>query len=79
MKREYYVLFSCDEWKSTSSMEFIGVFCEGKLRKILKKKIKKNEFELELDIEQLDKGDIYTIDNCLTYGYIKKIYLNEEE
>lgn len=79
MKRQYYVLFTCDEWKSYASMSLVGVFTLTKLRKVVKRRIKKGDFEYGRDIKEIDEIDGNEIDKLLTYGFIQSIELNEEQ
>lgn len=78
MKRKYYALFSCNEWKERASMDLIGVFTENKIRQIIRKKIKKNDFEYGADIKEIQTGDIDHIDTLLKYGFIQELNINEE-
>lgn len=78
-KRRYYGLFSCDEWKSHSSMNLIGVFTLTKLRKLVKERVKKGDFEFGGErITEIDNMDFDSIDTMLTYGYIIELGINEE-
>lgn len=61
-KKKLYALFHCDEWKTYSSMRFIGVVDEEHLEKA-KRKIKR------------EQG--YTKEDMETYIYIKEIDMNE--
>ena len=62
MKRKYYALFHCDEWKTYSSMRFIGVVSESRLKWALNK----IKHECEYDKDELD-----------TYVFIKEIEIND--
>lgn len=75
--REYYILFNCDEWKGYSSMRLVGVFNRTQLIKILKRRIKKGEYEFGRDIKEIDNLSIQEIDASLVYGYIQETRLNE--
>ncbi|WP_279145939.1 MULTISPECIES: hypothetical protein [Clostridium] len=74
---EYYALFSCDAWKSCSSMRLIGVFTLEKLKTVIKEKIKEKDFYFAC-LEKIDDIDISEINNSLAFGYIKKIKIDEE-
>lgn len=80
MKREYFVLFTCDEWKGYSSMRLVGVFNLTKLRKVVKKMIKSDDFSCDgYDIKDIDVLGGSDINNMITYGFIQPIGLNEEQ
>ena len=77
MKRKYYVLFNCDEYKAYSSMKLIGVFTEKELRRVIRKKIKEKEFEFYGNItEILNEKDLKYIFDTLEYGYFQEISIN---
>lgn len=79
MKKEYYVLFSCDKWKSYSSMRLMGVFSITELRKVVKKIIEKGDFEYEKsDVKEINKMTGSDISRVLKYGYVETVGLNEE-
>ncbi len=77
MKRKYYELFSCDEWKSHASMSLVGVFNFTKLKRIIKDRVKKDKFEFGRDIKEIDKMTWHEIEVALAYGYIQELELNE--
>lgn len=77
MMREYYVLSSCDQWKSFSSMNFLGVFSRSELIKTIKRKVKKEDFNFHRELKELKNMTIRDIDSSLVYGYIQPIHLNE--
>lgn len=80
MKRDYYVLSSCDEWKSYSSMKLVGVFTLKELKKVVKRKVKEGYFEFgRRNIMEIDNMDGSEIDSMITYGSITRINLNEEQ
>lgn len=62
MGKTLYVLFHCDEWKTWSSMRFIGVVDSEHLDKSLRK-IKKEQGYSKEDME--------------TYIYIDEVALND--
>ena len=76
--REYYALFSCNEWKNHSSMNLIGIFNGTQLLKVIKRRIKKGEFKFGRDFKDLDVLDVHEIDSSLEYGFIQSLSLNEE-
>lgn len=77
--REYYALYTCDAWKTHSSMTLVGVFTKAKLISIIKKYVKESDprFEFESDLKKIESMEINEIDNSLKYGYIQKIKINE--
>lgn len=81
--RDLYVLFACDQWKSSDSMRMIGVFNRsGLLRKVVEK-VNNKEFDLAdatLPIKQKDIKDYFidSLDNELTYAYIEQVTINVE-
>lgn len=78
-KRKHYALFSCDSWKSFDSMSFIGVFTFNALKKVIKRKIKNDDFEIGLvNVNEIDNMEVQEINSRLMYGYIEEITINEE-
>lgn len=75
--RNYYALFSCNDWKEHSSMSPIGVFNQSELLKVIKRKIKTREFRFKRDVKEIGKLSIREIDTSLVSGYIQPIKLNE--
>lgn len=76
--RDYYVLFSCDEWKSYSSMKLIGIFNKNELVKVIKRRIKKRELHFNRDIKEISKMSVEEIKVALEFGYIESLKLNQE-
>ena len=72
----YYALFSCDVWKSRSSMIFKGVFTEEGLKEYLK--YLTDNLEMNLDQEcSIDNLTPYELNNVIIYGYIEGISIDE--
>ena len=70
---KYYALFTCDQWKSRDSMQFMGVFTKTRLISIINKG--SNVFDFE---EALNKSmDVREMNNSITYGYIEELSINE--
>lgn len=78
MKRQHYALFSCDVWKSNSTMKFMGVFTKPRLLRIIRREIKDNNFEYGCPLSTLEEEDVRSLNDMLTYGYIEEITINEE-
>lgn len=72
----HYVLFSCDEWKSCSSMSLIGVFSKYGLIDQLIKETEENNMEFGRS-EPLYNLPIEEIDSSLKYGFIQEISIDE--
>ena len=68
MKKNIYLLYSCDEWKSYSSFRLIMASTD---EKEIKRRIKADEIEYCSGTEDLDKKSLYDLDNCLKYGNIQ--------
>ncbi len=78
MKNKYYALFSCDQWKSHSSMSLIGVFTLLKLRSAIRKRIKSKNFSFDgYDIKEIKNMSIHDLDIALQYGSIIELSINE--
>lgn len=82
MNESFYALFTCDQWKSYSSMNLIGVFDRTHLNDIILNKVKEEIFELD-DSVKLSQGGIQQasirdIDVALTYGFVQSLTINEE-
>lgn len=82
--KDLYALFSCDEWKSSDSMRFVGVFNRSGLNKVLLDRLNRGEFELydtavPMSLREL-KSYVHVKDlsNELTYAYIQQVAINEE-
>lgn len=77
-QREYYVLFYCDGWKSSSSMGLKGVFNREGLLHMIRKGLKAKDLEFDGEVPELKEMSIYDIEVALKYGHIKSLYVNEE-
>lgn len=75
--REYYVLFSCDDWKSHSSMSLIGVFSRKKLEKTIRKFVKDGSMKFNRELKTLPELSVHDIEVALEFGFIQSIHLNE--
>jgi hypothetical protein len=70
---KYYALFTCDQWKSRDSMQFMGVFTKNRLISIINKG--SNVFDFE---EAFNKSmDVREMNNSIAYGYIEELSINE--
>lgn len=72
-----YILFYCDEWKSFSSMEIVGLFSSvDTLKKRIKTEIKENNMEImnDADIDDLDYDELNTY---LEYGFVDYYTVDE--
>ena len=77
MPRQYYLYQHCDEWKSYSSMSFVGVFKESEL---------KAQVILDIREKKVDVGDLALmtirrmtpeeLDTTVEYAKITPITLN---
>ncbi len=76
MEQELYVLFACDEWKSSDSMGLLGVFDESNIKKALEKLLKQGDIELEVD-KAIDEIDIERMNAYVKYAHIEQIELND--
>ena len=72
---ELFVLFSCDEWKSSDSMGLVGVYDEKGLRKALKQLLKKKDVEV-MNNENIDEIEVEDLNKYVTYAYIEEVELN---
>ncbi|QUH21822.1 hypothetical protein [Alkaliphilus sp. B6464] len=75
--RQYYALFTCNEWKEFSSMRLVGMFSRTELIKIIKKRVKENEFGFCRDIKEINEMPIRDIEVSLEYGHIIELKINE--
>lgn len=77
--KEVFLLFTCDEWKSKSSMNLVGIFLsEKKARIAIKSLIKNDVVGLEgYSISDVDDWEFDEIDNYVDYLYLYRGY-NEE-
>lgn len=78
MKRQYYALFTCDEWKSHSSYGFRGVFTIRELKKQVRKGLRNKTFEYDGSIRDIENMSIEDIHNNVTYLSITALSINEE-
>lgn len=78
MKNKYYILFSCDEWKSQSSMSLLGVFNRKGLLMKIRKELRNNGFETELKLKEIKDLETNELNNALDYAYIEEAEINEE-
>jgi len=74
-----YIIYLCDDWKSYSSMTFIGATRnKRKLMRKIKQMLVENEIENEsggYSIEELfDAFSINQIDGMLKYVHIKEVF-----
>ncbi len=76
MEQELYVLFTCDEWKSSNSMLLVGVFDESKIKFALKKLLKQSDIELGTE-KSIDEIEIDELNDYVTYAYIEQVDLND--
>lgn len=74
---EMYVLFNCDEWKTYSSFRFVGVFDKEGLYKVIKEKIKTDDYESSLEIEAIDDCFLEDLKTNVDFAYIEKVELNK--
>jgi hypothetical protein len=78
--KEIYIFYSCDEWKSISSMKLImASTSKFKIIRDLKKELQSDNMELDLPIKELNKVEIERINNNLTYGFIKIVSDGEKQ
>lgn len=73
-----YVLFTCDEWKSRSSQEFMGVFDYENLIKIVRENVENENFQFGRNLKELESMSVKEIEIALKYGYIIPTELNEK-
>ena len=72
---ELYVLFSCDEWKSKSSMRLMGVFTTVEaLWDTVCKLVEADDMEWSYNPTGQDP---YSINSALKYGHINTVTSNE--
>lgn len=75
---QLYVYFYCDEWKSTDSMSFVGVFEESILKQMIIEDVKRNDVAVDdRDEEEIRAMDMYTLNSLLEYGYFQAVTINE--
>lgn len=76
-----YVIFTCDEWKMTNSMKFVGVASTRKqLNKILKQMAEEDVIEISIKNYMLDLNwPINDINDSLKYAYIEEREMNDFE
>ena len=71
-----YVLFTCDVWKSKSSMSLIGVTSNyNKLKRQIKKMIKSGDIEMNDSDKKFNVKDYSTandINNNVNYCYVEE-------
>ena len=90
-KKQIYLVYSCDEWKSTDSMKLMmATTSQRKLKSYIVKAIKDGDFvyswtDNESKAEQISGfkysfkySTRYDINNKLKYGYIDYCYDGEE-
>ena len=89
-KRQIFIIFVCDEWKSRDSSSLLMVTsCVRKLRSFLVKKIKAGDFiygDTDLPVSKQVKSFKYDFDHMdndhingnLLYGYYDYTYDGEE-
>jgi len=73
------LIYTCDEWKSSSSMTLKGIFTNNEaFLKAIRKLKKDNDIELDNgEITDLKEWPIRTINNNFIYLYVEEIELNE--
>jgi cell division FtsZ-interacting protein ZapD len=71
-----YVLFACDEWKSSDSMGLLGVFDEVKIKEALKKLLKQGDIELETS-KSIDEIDVDRLNAYVKYAHVEQYDLND--
>ena len=72
----HFALFSCDDWKSHSSMSLVGVFTKDELINQLNKEIEVGDMEFGRD-NSLELLSIRDIESSLKYGFIQELSINE--
>jgi hypothetical protein len=78
MKRQYYALFTCDEWQNHSSYGFRGVFTINELKKQVRKGLRNKTFEYDGSIRDIIDMSVEEIHNNVTYLSITTLSINEE-
>lgn len=78
MKRKYYALFSCDEWKSYSSEGFRGIFTLRELKKQVRKELRNKTFEYDGSIRDITDISVKEIHDNVTYLSITPLSINKE-
>lgn len=74
----YFALFSCDEWKSNSSMGLKGIFTREVLNSLISKELSDNNMEFDGEsYSHYSELDIRTLNDALTYGYVQELSINE--
>ena len=73
---ELYVLYACDEWKSSDSMGLLGVFDEKNIKVALKKMLKQKDIELETS-KSIDEIETERLNAYVKYAYIEQFDLND--
>ncbi|MFL0365229.1 hypothetical protein ACH0BF_19685 [Pseudobacillus sp. 179-B 2D1 NHS] len=87
---ELFILMTCDEWKSWTSMRLRGVFTLQELKNYIKTHSKntnikmeepnqEKDFEFEADWGQMELMSAYEINQYLTYGYVEAVELNSPQ
>ena len=73
------LIYTCDEWKSSSSMALKGAFTNNEaFLKAIRKLKKDNVIELDNgEMTDLKEWPIRTINNNFVYLYVEEIELNE--
>ena len=72
-KREYYLVFLCDNWKTAASFSLCGmtsslVFLKRKLITMLRNNV------IEGEAEQIWKAEaIHELNDCVVYAYIQAV------
>ncbi|MFW6025664.1 MAG: hypothetical protein ACOCRX_04915 [Candidatus Woesearchaeota archaeon] len=78
-KRKYYILNTCDAWKSYDSFGLVGIFTWSELIKIIKRKIKSKVFEFNGEIRNMINKSPRELNTNLEYGFVQEIKINEEQ
>ena len=73
---ELYVLFACDEWKSSDSMGLLGVFDEKKIKDALKKMLQHGDIELETS-KSIDEIETERLNAYVKYAHVEQYDLND--
>lgn len=71
MEKDIYLLYSCDEWKSWSSISLImASTSQNKIRKEIKSRVRNGDMEYGAEFKNITESPLEDINNCLEYGYI---------
>jgi hypothetical protein len=79
-KRNVYLLFTCDAWKSNSSNRLVGIFLNFKRTKAAIRSLVKNkvvELEEGYSIKDISDWTVAEINNNIKYLYLYEGYNGE--